>query len=144
MLSPRDQIVESIEIGRKADRNPRNGARDNDLVTHVIPSFPRRLDRARNSPPGYAKGLFFLSHGKARRIAVNIAKLPELWASHEPTISGYERRERHDYQTPGWVTEVVTGDDFPTIKSRGNSDESISAHDRTRSDCDFDELRFRT
>jgi hypothetical protein len=23
MLSPRDQIVESIEIGRKADRNPR-------------------------------------------------------------------------------------------------------------------------
>src|SRR5215475_4726662 len=42
-LSPRDQIVESIEVGRKADGNPRNGAPDNDSIPHVIPLF--RSDR---------------------------------------------------------------------------------------------------
>ena len=39
MLSPRDQIVESIEVGHKTDSNPRNGTPDNDLVPHVIPSL---------------------------------------------------------------------------------------------------------
>ena len=46
MLSPRDQIVESIEIGRKADCNPRNGAPHNDSVPHVMPLLPRRPDSA--------------------------------------------------------------------------------------------------
>jgi len=35
-----------------------------------------------NSPPGYARGLLFLPHGKARPIAANIAKLPDLLAPH--------------------------------------------------------------
>jgi hypothetical protein len=46
MLSPCDQIVESIKVGRKADGNPRNGAPGNDSVPHVIPLFPQRSDRA--------------------------------------------------------------------------------------------------
>jgi hypothetical protein len=46
LLFPRDQIIESIEVGRKADGNPRNGAPGNDSVPHVIPLFPRRSDRA--------------------------------------------------------------------------------------------------
>jgi hypothetical protein len=46
MLSPCDQIVESIKVGRKADSNPRNGAPGNDSVPHVIPLFPQRSDRA--------------------------------------------------------------------------------------------------
>ena len=41
MLSPRDQIVESIEVWPKADGNPRNGAPDDESVPHVIPLFPR-------------------------------------------------------------------------------------------------------
>src|SRR5262249_44525474 len=45
MLSPRDQIVESIEVGHKTDSNPRNGTPDNDLVPHVIPSLSAK-DRA--------------------------------------------------------------------------------------------------
>src|SRR5262249_20595900 len=45
MLSPRDQIVESIEVGHKTDSNPRNGTPGNDLVPHVIPSLSAK-DRA--------------------------------------------------------------------------------------------------
>jgi hypothetical protein len=45
MLSPRDQIVESIKVGPKADRNPRNGAPDNDAVPHVLPLFRQSSDR---------------------------------------------------------------------------------------------------
>jgi hypothetical protein len=46
MLSPCDQIVESIKVGRKADGNPRNGAPGDDSIPHVIPLFPQRSDRA--------------------------------------------------------------------------------------------------
>src|SRR5262249_7927285 len=46
LLPPRDQIVESIEVGRNADSNPRDDAPDNNSVPHMMPFFPRRLDRA--------------------------------------------------------------------------------------------------
>jgi hypothetical protein len=42
MLSPRDQIVESVQIGRKADGNPRNSSPDNDSIPHVILEKPGR------------------------------------------------------------------------------------------------------
>jgi hypothetical protein len=38
-LSPRDRIVESVNVRRKADGNPRNGAPDNDSVPHLILRF---------------------------------------------------------------------------------------------------------
>jgi hypothetical protein len=45
-LPPCDQIVECVNVWHKAEGDPRNGAPDNDSVPHVIPLFPRRLDRA--------------------------------------------------------------------------------------------------
>jgi hypothetical protein len=46
ILSPSDQIVESIKVGPKADGNPRKSAPNNDTVSHVITPFPRWLDNA--------------------------------------------------------------------------------------------------